>query len=197
MTEKQIKPSDSLKEGGVAELCFVSCLIGSVGRLAASAAGSGRSQCNRSSGLTCEMSGARPNGKKGRENEEGTKMSKRTIKQRKQAPLIAQLVKYLPAMQETPVRFLSREDPMEKGQAAHPSILGLPCGPAGKRIRLQCGSPRFHPWVGKIPWRRERLPTPVFWPGEFHGLCSPQGCKESDTTEPLSLSCEDSMRCQF
>ena len=28
----------------------------------------------------------------------------------------------------------------------------------------------FNPWVGKIPWRRERLPTPVFWPGEFHGL---------------------------
>ena len=28
---------------------------------------------------------------------------------------------------------------------------------------------RFDPWVGKIPWRRERLPTPVFWPGEFHG----------------------------
>ena len=25
------------------------------------------------------------------------------------------------------------------------------------------------PWVGKIPWRRERLPTPVFWPGELHG----------------------------
>ena len=24
-------------------------------------------------------------------------------------------------------------------------------------------------WVGKIPWRRESLPTPVFWPGEFHG----------------------------
>ena len=22
----------------------------------------------------------------------------------------------------------------------------------------------------EIPWRRERLPTPVFWPGEFHGL---------------------------
>ena len=26
------------------------------------------------------------------------------------------------------------------------------------------------PWVGKIPWRRERLPTPVFWPGEFLGV---------------------------
>ena len=25
-------------------------------------------------------------------------------------------------------------------------------------------------WVGKIPWRRERLPTPVFWPRECHGL---------------------------
>ena len=32
-------------------------------------------------------------------------------------------------------------------------------------------------WVGKIPWRRERPPTPVFWPGESHGLKSPQGAK--------------------
>ena len=38
-------------------------------------------------------------------------------------------------------------------------------------------------WVGKILWRRERLPTPVFWPGEFHGLHSPWGCKELDMTE--------------
>ena len=28
----------------------------------------------------------------------------------------------------------------------------------------------FNPWIGKIPWKREWLPTPVFWPGEFHGL---------------------------
>ena len=34
---------------------------------------------------------------------------------------------------------------------------------------------------------RERLPTPVFWPGEFHSLCSPWGCKELDTTEQLLL----------
>ena len=46
------------------------------------------------------------------------------------ASLVAQLVKNLPAMQETWVQSLGRED----------------------------------------PWRRERLPTPVFWPGEFHGL---------------------------
>ena len=38
------------------------------------------------------------------------------------------------------------------------------------RIRLQCWRPGLDPWVGKIPWRRQQLPTPVFWPGEFHGL---------------------------
>ena len=27
----------------------------------------------------------------------------------------------------------------------------------------------FYPWVGKIPWRRERLRTPVLWPGECGG----------------------------
>ena len=27
----------------------------------------------------------------------------------------------------------------------------------------------FNPWVGKIPWRKEWLPTPLFLPGEFHG----------------------------
>ena len=31
----------------------------------------------------------------------------------------------------------------------------------------------------------ERLPTPVFWPGEFHGLYSPWDRKESDTTDIL------------
>jgi len=33
------------------------------------------------------------------------------------------------------------------------------------RICLQCGRPGFDPWVTKIPWRRERLPTPVSLPG--------------------------------
>ena len=40
--------------------------------------------------------------------------------------LVAQLVKNPPAMQETPVQFLGREDPLEKGQATHSSVLGLP-----------------------------------------------------------------------
>jgi len=38
-----------------------------------------------------------------------------------------------------------------------------------KRICLQCMRPRFNAWDGKIPWRREWLPTPVFLPEEFHG----------------------------
>ena len=46
----------------------------------------------------------------------------------------------------------------------------------------------FSSWVGKIPWRRKWQPTPVFLPGESHGQrslvdYSPQGRKESDTTE--------------
>ena len=36
------------------------------------------------------------------------------------------LVKNPPAIQETPVRFLGWEDPPEKGEATHSSILGLP-----------------------------------------------------------------------
>ena len=39
--------------------------------------------------------------------------------------LVAQLVKNPPAMQETPVRFLDREDPLEKGMATHSSTLRL------------------------------------------------------------------------
>ena len=37
--------------------------------------------------------------------------------------------------------------------------------------------------LGSIHWRKERLPTPVSWPGEFHGLA-----EKSDTTEQPSLS---------
>ena len=61
------------------------------------------------------------------------------------------------------------------------------------RIWLQCRRPGFDIWVGKIPWRREWLPTPVFLPGEVHGQrslvgYSPWDCRESDTTERLTLS---------
>ena len=60
-----------------------------------------------------------------------------------------------------------------------------------KRICLQCRRPRFSPWVGKIPWRREWRLTSVSLPEEFHGQrnpvgYSPWGRKESDTTERLN-----------
>ena len=42
------------------------------------------------------------------------------------ASLIVQLVKNLPAVQETLVRLLGCEDLLEKRQATHSSILGLP-----------------------------------------------------------------------
>ena len=58
--------------------------------------------------------------------------------------------------------------------AAAVHVLGFPCGSAGKD-HLQFGRPRFDPWVGKIPWRMERLPTPVFCPGKSHGIYIPRG----------------------
>ena len=39
---------------------------------------------------------------------------------------MAQLVKNLPAMQETLVQFLGQEDLLEKGKTTHASVLGLP-----------------------------------------------------------------------
>ena len=40
----------------------------------------------------------------------------------------------------------------------------------------------------KITWRRETLPTPVFWPKGLHGLSSLWSHKDSDVTERLSVS---------
>ena len=87
------------------------------------------------------------------------------------------------------------------------TINGLPWWLRWKRICLQCRRLEFDLWVGKIPWRREWLPTPVFLLGESHGLrsltdYSPQGHKELDTTEvtdgegngiPLQYSCLENL----
>ena len=50
--------------------------------------------------------------------------------------------------------------------------MGLPRGTSGKESTYQSGdiiSRRFHPWVGKIPWRRTWQFTPIFLPGESYG----------------------------
>ena len=62
-------------------------------------------------------------------------------------------------------------------------IKGFPCGSAGKESTLNAGDLGSIPGLGRSPGRRERIPAPVFWPGEFHGLYSPCGHKEWDTTE--------------
>ena len=60
-------------------------------------------------------------------------------------------------------------------------FLGFPGDSAGKESLCSAGdlglSPGLgtSPGIGNIPWRRERLPTPVFWPGEFHGLYTVHG----------------------
>ena len=44
------------------------------------------------------------------------------------------------------------------------------------------------PGLGRYPGEDKSYPTPVFQPGEFHGLYSSWGRKEADMTEQLSLS---------
>ena len=74
---------------------------------------------------------------------------------------------------------------------------GFPGGASNKEPACQCRRRKrcgFDPWVGKIPWRKEWQPTPVFLPGESHaqrslGDYSPLGCKELDTTEATTHTC--------
>ena len=73
---------------------------------------------------------------------------------------------------------------------------GLPRWDRGKESPCQCRGlkrHRFNPWVRKIPWRTKWQPTPVFLPGKSYGWrnltgYSPWDCKESDTTEYLSIA---------
>ena len=60
---------------------------------------------------------------------------------------------------------------------------GFPCGLVGKESACHEGDLGSIPGLGSTPGEGK-----VFWPGEFHGLYSPWGRKESDTTERLSLS---------
>ena len=67
---------------------------------------------------------------------------------------------------------------------------GLPWWLRQYRICLQCRRPWLDPWVRKIPWRREWLPTPVFLPGESQGQRSLVGRwdhKESDKNLAYSI----------
>ena len=85
------------------------------------------------------------------------------------ASLIAQLVKNLPAMQETLVRFLNWEE--EIGYPLQFSWTSLVAQLVKKPPAM------WETWVQTLGWedplkKEKAKPTPVFWPGEFHGLYS-------------------------
>ena len=84
--------------------------------------------------------------------------------------LIAQLVKNPPALQEIPVRLLGWEDPVGRGdRLCTPVFLGFPCCSADKESACSAGDLGLIPGLRRSPGEGlGYLPTPVFWPGEFH-----------------------------
>ena len=70
---------------------------------------------------------------------------------------------------------------------------GFPGGSDDKQSACNVGDLGLTPGLGRSPWRREWLPTPVFWPGESHGKkslagYSPLGHKELDMTERITVT---------
>ena len=102
---------------------------------------------------------------------------------------MAQLVKNLPAVQEPLVQFLGWEDTLEN-EYSTPVFLGFLGGSYCKESTCNVEYLGSIPGLGKFPGEGNKLPTPVFWPGYFHGQrslagYSPWGCKGSDTNEQL------------
>ena len=65
--------------------------------------------------------------------------------------------------------------------------MGFLGGSDSKESACIVGDLGWIPGLGRSPEKGKGYPL-IFWPGEFHALYSPWGCKESDTTEQLSLS---------
>jgi len=64
--------------------------------------------------------------------------------------------------------------------------VGFPSFSAGKEFSCNAEDMGSIPELERSPGE-ERLPTSVFWPGEFHGLYSPCSHKDSDMTERFSF----------
>ena len=90
------------------------------------------------------------------------------------------------------VWYINRSSSHQQGRKLHLPVLSLlivikgtsllicfPGDPSGKESTCQCKRHKKHKFytlvVGKIPWRRAWQPTPVFLPGESHGLRSLAG----------------------
>ena len=74
------------------------------------------------------------------------------------ASLIAQFVKNLPAVQETLVRFLGQEDPLEKNRLPSLVFLGFPGGSACKESTCSAGDPGSIPGLGRSPGEGKGYP---------------------------------------
>ena len=91
------------------------------------------------------------------------------------ASMVVQLVKNPPAMQETLVQFLGQEDPWRRDRLPTAVFLGFPGGSDSKETICNAGDLGLIPVLGRSPWRRAWQPTPIFLPGESHGLRSLAG----------------------
>ena len=94
--------------------------------------------------------------------------------------LIVQLVKNPPARQETPVRFLSWEDGLEKDRLPTPVFLWFPCGSAGKESSCNAGDLALIPELGRSP--REGNSYPLQYSGLENSMdCTVHGVAKSWT----------------
>ena len=85
--------------------------------------------------------------------------------------LIAQLLKNLPTMQESPVWFLGQEDPLEKGyRPPTPVFLDFPCGSAGKKSTYHAGDLGSIPGLGRSPGEGKGYPL------QYSGLENSRDC---------------------
>ena len=95
------------------------------------------------------------------------------------------MVKNLPALQETPVLFLGREDPLERDRVPSPVFLGFPCGSPGKEFACNVGDLGLIPGLGRCPGGRKGYPL------QYSGLENSMGCTVHGVTKSqiqLSLS---------
>ena len=56
----------------------------------------------------------------------------------------------------------------------------FPVSSAGKEPACNAGGSQFNSWVRKMPWRRDRLPTPVFWGFPGGSIGKESACSTGD-----------------
>ena len=84
--------------------------------------------------------------------------------------LIVQLLKNLPAMQETPVWFLGLEDTQRRDRLPTPVFLGFPCGSTGKESAFNAEALGSVPGMGRSPGEGKGYPL------QYSGLENSADC---------------------